>query len=69
MYKHLEILHHAQIGQNVYTEYARTNMYSEFRLRSKIPCCVRNPEGLRTQPGKLRTCGRVHECAIARVLA
>ena len=32
--------------------------YSEFRLRSKIPCCVRNLEGLRTQPGRLCTCGR-----------
>ena len=48
------------------------NFYSEFRLRSKIPCCVRNREGLRTQPGRLRTCGRsphvYMNCAIARVL-
>ena len=47
-------------------------VYSEFRLRSKILCCVRNLEGLRTQPGRLRTCGHsphvYMNCAIARVL-
>ena len=43
-----------------------------FQLHSNRPCCVRNPEGLRTQPIRLYTCGRsTHvyiNCAIAWVL-